>query len=149
VSQLGDDLIGGMDSLQIVEEEIGSLITNTVEERILVAVTDLLLDRESSAPADIVNETTDISRIQERVVTYFENFTTKDAFDDLSNLTSTIKLKENHQLYLYLGAISVHEKKYPFAYIPVEVSLRSSTFQLELDPHIYINKKQLNLLPAS
>ncbi|SVE42887.1 uncharacterized protein METZ01_LOCUS495741, partial [marine metagenome] len=71
----------------------------------------------------------------------FDSFSTKDFFNDLSQLRSTLKLKENFQIYIYACALWFGKSSYPLFYFPVEVKLFESVFTIKLDPHLLINKK--------
>ena len=55
-----------------------------------------------------------------------------------------MKLKENFQIYVYVGALRFGNTSYPIFYFPVEVELSESIYTIRIDPHLLINKKAID-----
>jgi hypothetical protein len=55
-------------------------------------------------------------------------------------------MAEDQQLYLYIGDLKFANSLYPVVYIPLQVKQdeQSGEFQLELDSHLYVNKRAVD-----
>ncbi len=127
-----------------LEEELGDLLTDPLKEPIAVVVAPAIVDDNYEELDRLVEETCQLGLIRTKLIDYFEGFTTSDFHRDLGELRATLKLKENFQIYVYVGALRFGKTSYPIFYFPVEVELSESTYTVRLDPHLLINKKAID-----
>jgi len=143
-SQMKMETSDGLDMVQTLEDEIGEIITNSITEKLDDAVAQILVEKEFEIADEIIEEVTNLSEVYSQLIEYFETFQTNDAFEDLNGLTATIKIKENHQLYLYIGNLTVKNTSFPLLFIPCEASINNSKLHIKIDPHLFINKKAVD-----
>ena len=127
-----------------LEEELGDLLADPLKEPIAVVVASAIVDDNYEELDRLVEETCQLSLIRTKLIDYFEGFTISDFHRDLGELRATLKLKENFQIYVYVGALRFGKTSYPIFYFPVEVELSESTYTIRLDPHLLINKKAID-----
>jgi superfamily I DNA and/or RNA helicase len=143
-SQLKTENAEGLDMLQTIEDEIGEIITSPISNRISDAIAQAMVENKFDLIDEIIEEVTDLSRIYSQLIEYFESFQTSDAFDEINGLTASIKIKENYQLYLYIGTLSIKNSSFPLLFIPCKAALNNSKFKITFDPHIFINKRLID-----
>ena len=143
-SQMKMETSDGLDMVQTLENEIGEIITNSIIEKLDDAIAQILVENEFKIADEIIEEVTNLSEVYAQLIEYFEAFQTSDAFEDLNGLTATIKIKENHQLYLYIGNLTVKNSSFPLMFIPIEASNSNSKLLIKIDPHLFINKKAID-----
>jgi hypothetical protein len=62
----------------------------------------------------------------------------------LHELSSTLKIRENFETYLYVGELRFNRASYPLFYLSLNVELEDRIFRITADPHLYINKKAVD-----
>ena len=137
----------GNESLETIynlEEELGDLLVEPLTEPISVAIASAIVNDNYEEFDNLVEETCQLDLIRTKLNYYFEGFTTSDFHSDLSELRATLKLKENFQIYVYVGALRFGKTSYPIFYFPVEVKLSESIYTIRIDPHLLINKKAID-----
>ena len=92
----------------------------------------------------MIDDLVDGPTIGRRLVAYFETFSTADFFEELHELRSTLKLRDNFEVYLYIGELRHNKVTFPLFYLPLEISLEDRIFRVAADPHLYINKRALD-----
>src|SRR5260370_23323490 len=101
----GEGLVGGG------REPIGSglgtaLVENSFEE----------LDR-------VLRDLVDPEPLKGKIETYFDSFATADFFQELHELSSTLKIRENFETYLYISELRFNRASYPLFYLSLSVAL--------------------------
>jgi len=137
----------GNESLETIynlEEELGDLLIDPLRKPISVAVAAAIIEDDFEELDILIADACETESIRAKLTTYFEAFTTSDFHRDLSELKSTLKLKDNSQLYLYLGALRFGKTSYPLFCFPIEVVLENSIFSIRFDPHFLVNKKAID-----
>ena len=137
----------GNESLETIynlEEELGDLLVDPLREPIPVFVASAIVNDNYEELDKLVEETCQLGLIRSKLINYFEGFTTSDFHRDLGELRATLKLKENFQIYVYVGALRFGKTSYPMFYFPVEVELSESIYTIRLAPHLLINKKAID-----
>lgn len=132
------------DSLYDLEEELGENLTASFEEGKAEAVADVIVNNSFDALDELVRDVCSAEHVRAVCMQFFENYETSDFFEELFELDSTLKLKENFQVYVYVCTLRCNKKSYPLIYFPVEVSLQNSTLEVELDSRLLINKKAVD-----
>lgn len=134
----------GLESIYNIEEELGQILISSVEDGLKVAVATAIVNKDFSEIDGLIDDACSIDLIRIKFINFFDSFSTKDIFNDLSELRSTLKLKDNFQIYIYACALWFGKSSFPLFYFPVEVNLHESVFTIKLDPHLLINKKAVD-----
>ena len=137
----------GNESLETIynlEEELGDLLVDPLREPIPTVIASAIVNDYYEAFDKLVEETCQLDLIQTKLINYFGGFISGDFHSDLSELRATLKLKENFQIYVYVGALRFDRTSYPIFYFPVEVELSESIYTIRIDPHLLINKKAID-----
>jgi hypothetical protein len=137
----------GSESIETIynlEEELGDLLTGTLEEPIGSAVASVIVDNNFNELDGLIEDACETGAIRSKFIDFFEGFTTSDFYRDLSELKSTLKLRDNFQIYVYVCSLRFGKTGFPLFYFPVEVSLSNSIYTIKIDPHLLINKKAID-----
>ena len=134
----------GLETIYNLEEELGQTLVEQYEEAMGVAVATAIVDDDFSEIDDLVTDACRLEAIRTKFIAYFESFSTNDFFRDLSELRSTLKLKDNFQLYVYACALRFKNTSFPLFYFPIEIALSNSILTIKTDPHLLINKKAID-----
>jgi hypothetical protein len=80
------------------------------------------------------------------LIAYFETFATADAYVDVKQLVSSVKSRENTELYLYLGVLRYHKNTFPLFYIPLTVEMEEDTtkYRISLKPQVLVYKRAID-----
>ncbi len=127
-----------------IEEELGAQLVESVREAVSPAVAQALVDNDFTELDELIDDATEADAIKANFLDYFQGFATNDFFNELSELRSTIRLKDNFQIYIYVGALRYGSSSYPLFYFPIDISLDNSIFRVEAAPHLLINKKAID-----
>jgi very-short-patch-repair endonuclease len=127
-----------------IENELGARLVSDVEEAIGSALATAIVENRFDECDTVIADVVAPETTRRRLTGYFEIFHTADFFQDLHELRSTLKLRENFETYLYVGEIRHNRVAYPLFYLPISVTLEDRLFHVTADPHIYINKKALH-----
>jgi len=70
----------------------------------------------------------------------FGTFATADAYVDVNQLVSSMKSRENSELYLYLGVLQYRKNTFPLFYIPLSVDQEEATtkYRISLKPQVLV-----------
>lgn len=71
---------------------------------------------------------------------------TADLFIELSQMNASKKLLEKQEFYLSIFDITYNKDKYPLFYIPVGVTETVSSYTLDFEAQLFINKKALEYI---
>ncbi|MHC8508622.1 MAG: AAA domain-containing protein [Rhodospirillales bacterium] len=137
------------ESIYDLEEELGENLTASFEEGRREAVAGVIVGNDFDALEELVRDVCSLERVRVICTQFFENYATNDFFKELSELNSTLKLKENFQVYIYICALRHDKKSYPLVYFPVEVYLQGATsknltLKVDLDSRLFINKRAID-----
>ena len=136
----------GSDEFEVaydIEDELGARLVADAGEAFGSALATAIVDNQFEELDAVVDDVVDADTIRRRLTTYFETFRTSDFFQELHELRSTLKLRENFEIYLYVGSLHHSRVAYPVFYIPLLVELQERIFRVAADPQIYVNKKAL------
>jgi hypothetical protein len=136
----------GSDEFEVaydIEDELGARLVADAGEAIGSALATAIVENQFGELDAVVDDVVDADTIRRRLTTYFETFRTSDFFQALHELRSTLKLRENFEIYLYVGSLHHNRVAYPVFYIPLQVELQERIFRIAADPQIYVNKKAL------
>jgi very-short-patch-repair endonuclease len=127
-----------------IEEELGERLVEAAREPIASAIATALADNSFHELDQVMIDIVDPDPFRRKLVAYFDAFVTSDFFQELHELNSTLKLRENFETYLYLCELRFNRVSYPLFYLPVSVELEDRVFHITADPHLYINKKAVD-----
>ncbi len=126
-----------------IEDELGTRLVADAGEAIGSALATAIVENRFEELDDVIGDVVEADTIRRRLTTYFETFRTSDFFQELHDLRSTLKVRENFETYLYIGSLQHNRVAYPLFYIPLQIELQERIFRVTADPQIYINKKAL------
>jgi AAA domain len=138
--------VQGSDEFEVaynIEDELGARLVADAGEAIGSGLATAIVEDKFEELDEVIDDVVEADTIRRRISTYFEAFRTSDFFEELHQLRSTIKLRENFELYLYVGSLQYNRVAFPLFYIPVQIELQDRIFRITADPQIYINKKAL------
>lgn len=127
-----------------IEEELGERLVEAAREPIASAIATVLAENAFFEFDHVIADIVDPLPFRQKLVAYFDAFVTSDFFQELHELNSTLKLRENFETYLYLCEMRFNRASYPLFYLPVSVELEERVFRITADPHLYINKKAVD-----
>jgi hypothetical protein len=127
-----------------LEEELGQQLAEGFSDGLSPAIATALVDNNFDELDTLIQDSCSPDLIRTRFLSYFEGYTTNDIFSELSELRSTLRIKDNFQIYVYAGALRFGSSSYPLFYFPVEVTLENSVYTINADPHLLINKKAID-----
>jgi very-short-patch-repair endonuclease len=127
-----------------IEEELGERLIEAAREPIASAIAAALAENSFHELDQVLLDVVDPGPLKQKLLAYFDAFVTTDFFQELHALTSTLKLRENFETYLYLCELRFNRASYPLFYLPVSVELEERVFRIIADPHLYINKRAVD-----
>lgn len=136
----------GVQSVETIfnlEEELGDRLLETATASIDHAVASAVVENSFEFVDTLVDDTTQLALIKDTLISFFENFATNDLHRELSELQSTLKLRDNYQTYAYFGALRFRSTGYPLFYVPIELSQSEVSITLRIEPHVLIAKKAM------
>ena len=127
-----------------IEEELGERLIEAGREPIESGLATALVENSFEELDRVLRDLVDPEPIKEKIETYFDSFATADFFQELHELSSTLKIRENFETYLYVGELRFNRASYPLFYLSLSVELEDRIFRITADPHLYINKKAID-----
>ena len=127
-----------------IEEELGERLVETAREPIASALATALVENSFEELDGVLRDLVDAEPIRGKLETYFDSFATADFFQELHELGSTLKIRENFETYLYVGELRFNRASYPLFYLSLSIELEDRIFRITADPHLYINKKAVD-----
>jgi hypothetical protein len=127
-----------------IEEELGEGLIEAIREAIGSALATALVENSFEELDSVLRDLVDAEPIRRKIETYFDSFATADFFQELHELGSTLKIRENFETYLYVGELRFNRVSYPLFYLSLSVELEDRIFRITADPHLYINKKAVD-----
>jgi len=127
-----------------IEEELGERLIAAGREPIGSGLAAALVENSFEELDGVLRDLADPEPVRRTIETYFDSFATADFFQELHELSSTLKIRENFETYLYVGELRFNRASYPLFYLSVSVELEERVFRITADPHLYINKKAVD-----
>ena len=127
-----------------IEEELGERLIEAGREPIGSALATALVENSFEELDGVLRDLVEAEPIRRKVETYFDSFATADFFQELHELGSTLKIRENFETYLYVGELRFNRASYPLFYLSLSIELEDRIFRITADPHLYINKKAVD-----
>jgi hypothetical protein len=83
-----------------IEEELGERLIGAAREPIGSALATALVENSFEELDDVLRDLVDVEPIRRKLETYFDSLTTADFFQELHELGSTLKIRENFERLL-------------------------------------------------
>ena len=130
-----------------ISDELTNYLTSVVESTIFDASTSYLVDKDFNAMNDVLDNILDSKNIIARFKDFFESFSIRDMHVEIADLYRNKKLKEELELYLYLGEIKFNGRAYPLFFLPLditeEISNNQIVYKLSFEKRFFINKNAI------
>lgn len=141
-----DSAYSVIDSVYDIESELTDALVSRVVENLPSAINTLLVSGNTGPMKAVFEEFFRIEDIQGRAQSYFDDFATADAFQEMRDLQHSLRSAENQSIYLYLCEIRFGPHAFPLFYIPASLDYdeQGKAFVLEFDPHLLVNKQAID-----
>jgi len=118
-----------------IEEKLGERLIEAGREPFGSALARALVENSFEELDGVLRDLVDAEPIRRKVETYFDSFATADFFQELHELGSTQKIRENYETYLYVVELRFRRVSYPLFYLSLSVELEDRIFRISADPH--------------
>jgi hypothetical protein len=137
-----------IESVFEIETDLVGALTQEAARQLPEALNTLAIKGDEAPVQAVLNEFLDESQARQHIKGFFEAFATSDAWQELRDLYSLTRTGENLQLYLYICHLRYGNSLYPVIYLPLTVTQedQSGEFHLELDSHLYVNKRGVDFV---
>lgn len=135
-----------IESVYDVEADLTDALCSRVLESLPTAVNSLVVSGDLAPMKAVFEEFFRVEDVRARALSFFDDFATSDAFQEMRDLQHTLRSAENQSLYLYLCEIRFGSHAFPLFYIPASLDYDEDerAFILEFDPHLLINKQAVD-----
>jgi hypothetical protein len=125
-----------------IEDELGERLIEAAREPIGSALATALVDNSFDELDQFLLDLVDTENVAQKLQSYFDSFTTTDFFQELHELTSTLKLRENFETYLYIGELRFNRVAYPLFYLTLSIELEDTGSSASPPTRIFTSTKK-------
>ena len=129
-----------------VEDELTERLIADAEAAIGEALGVVMVDGDTGELEQLLDGYFNASAFKDRIAAFFDNFATGDLYAEINNLLNTIRLQETLETYLYVGGAAFEKHVYPIFYLAIRIERSATTYTINADPHLYINKKAVDYI---
>lgn len=133
-----------VDALETYTIDVVNALFSEAKEELPTAVSELVLGSRPEAWAEMSQGLCDLDRTTEKLKDYFADFGAADLHSELREIFATKQLIENSEVYINIGEISTDKAAFPLYFCPASISMAASTIELELQSHVFINKRAVD-----
>ena len=135
-----------IESVYEVETDLTDSLAEPALEQLPAAVNTFIVKGDTTVMEAVLAEFFSENETRERIGTFFEDFATADAFQELRDVLNYVRSGENLQFYLYLCDLRFGTAAFPLFYIPANTRFdeEKAEYVLEFDPHLFINKQAVD-----
>ena len=135
-----------VESVYDVEADLTDAIVARSLEHLPTAINTLIVSGDTAPMQSVLTEFFTADDVRARIQSFFDDFATSDAFQELRDLQHALRSTENQSLYLYLCEIRFGSHAFPLFYIPASLEFKDETreFLIEFDPHLLVNKQAVD-----
>ena len=129
-----------------VEADLTDVVAFRALENLPTAINTLIVSGNTGPMRAVFDEFFMREDICARLQSFFDDFATSDAFQEIRDLQHSLRSAENQSLYLYLCEVRFGPHGFPLFYIPASLDYGEDdrAFILEFDPHLLINKQAVD-----
>lgn len=138
-----------IESIFEIETDLVDSISQPVVEHLTTGLVQYVVKRDIEPTKQVLNDFFNEADARARLIEFFAEFATADAFSELRDLMQYISTGAELQLYLYLGDLRFATHSYPLFYFPLRSRFdeQAKLYVLTIDPpHLYINKRALDFV---
>jgi AAA domain len=135
-----------VESVYEVETDLTDALSEAALAQLPETVNTYIVKGETAPMETVLAEFFPEKDTRERTTSFFEDFATADAFQELRDVLNYVRTGENLQLYLYLCDLRFGNAAFPLFYIPATPRFDESKaeYVLEFDPHLFVNKQAVD-----
>ncbi|MFB3884043.1 MAG: AAA domain-containing protein [Thermodesulfobacteriota bacterium] len=135
-----------IESVYEVERDLADLLTLPTLTQLPSTINTYIVRGDLGPAEAILRDVFSEKETKERIVSFFEDFATVDAFQEVRDLINYAHTADNLQFYLYLCELRFGTSMYPIFYIPGSVRFDEGKgeYVLEFDPHLFVNKRAID-----
>jgi superfamily I DNA and/or RNA helicase/very-short-patch-repair endonuclease len=137
--------LGDENSIYLMEEELTTVLTTSLESK-TSEVVKRLLAKEDLEVAGELEQVFELEETKNSIYVFFEGFGVADLFAELLEMDRNRSILDKQEFYLYFCDITFNKAKYPIFYIPFSIVKQCDTLVFECDAQVYINKKALDYI---
>lgn len=137
-----------IESVYEVESDLTDTLAAPAIAQLPSAINTYIVKGDLGPAQAVLEEFFGEKEAKERIVAFFEDFATADAFQELRDLLNFQRTTDNLQFYLYLCEVRFGTSAYPIFYIPANVRFdeAKTEYVLEFDPHLFVNKQAVDYI---
>jgi AAA domain len=138
-----------IESVYEVETDLVDALAVQVVEQLPTTLNTYLVSSDLAATERLLEEFFSKKDTTERIKSFFEDFATADAYQELRDLTNYMRLGgESLEMYLYICELRFGTALFPIFYIPALVTIdeRNGDLVVEFDPHLFIHKRAIDYI---
>ncbi len=135
-----------IESIYDVEADLTDAIAARALENLPTAINTIVVSGNTAPMKAVLDEFLSPEDIRSRIQSFFDDFATSDAFQELRDLQHSLRSAENQSLYLYLCELRFGPHAFPLFYVPISLEYKDEEreYVLEFDPHLLINKQAVD-----
>jgi len=138
-----------VESVYEVETDLSEALASPVLPHLATALNTFLVTGDLAPTERVLKDFFSDTDVKARLVSFFDDFATADAHQEVRDLINYLRTADNLQIYLYLCDLR-HGKGagYPLFYVPARIMQDNVTgsYLFEFDPHLYVNKRVVDYI---
>lgn len=137
-----------IESVYEIESDLTDALSASTATQLPTALNTYIVKGDLSPTQGTLEEFFSEKETKERVVSFFEDFATADAFQELRDLMNFARTADNLQFYAYFCEVRFGTAAYPLFYVPGNVQFddSKSEYVIEFDPHLFVNKRAVDFI---
>ncbi len=137
-----------VESVYEVESDLTDVLTIPAIQQLPTLLNTYIVKRDLGPAQVALDEFFSEQETKERIIAFFEDFATADAFQEVRDLMNFQRTADNLQFYLYLCEIRFGTSAYPLFYIPANARFdeEKAEYIFEFDPHLFVNKRAVDYI---
>lgn len=141
-----ENSLQGLETIFDIKDELGQRLVTNAEEAIGASLNTAIVSKDFTEYDKLIEDFFSLRTLQTKTFEYFQTFTASDFYTELHALRSTLRIRENTDIYIYIGDLHYKNISFPMFYLPLHVELNESVFTITIDPHLYINKRAIDYI---
>ena len=152
IQPLLNDLDSPLERLQLadanskyqIEMDITDSLFSLIEDSYSIFLQIYFNSANTEETRSILNDLINIDEIKSLLSNYFNNLSTRDAFDDINKINSNNKLIDKTEVYMYFCDIKLGREKFPFFYMPITLDSSNASVTISFDKRMFVNKDAID-----